>query len=260
MKKENKHIYLYIGLTITVIFIALTPYIFAKGYSGVVFNADTGAIGDTIGGITAPFVNLLAAFLVWISFREQVKANKLLSTETSYNFIKSLIEDFHKSYAKFVNANEQLIRDFYNFSLTSYPYNDLYKAGYVKPYYLETDNEDEIKKQTKNEINRLYYITYSILNKMSGSMLIFSTILNNINRSTLEESIKTSFLVQINEEFIYFKNTLDKSNEAIKLLTSLNNQHNFIELDIIKINKIQKRLTNYTKNFLILKDKNHSLD
>ncbi|MDP2541447.1 hypothetical protein CSC81_00325 [Tenacibaculum discolor] len=260
MKKENKHIYLYIGLTITVIFIALTPYIFAKGYSGVVFNADTGAIGDTIGGITAPFVNLLAAFLVWISFREQVKANKLLSTETSYNFIKSLIEDFHKSYAKFVNANKQLIRDFYNFSLTSYPYNDLYKAGYVKPYYLETDNEDEIKRQTKDEINRLYYITYNILIKMSGSMLIFSTILNSINNSTLEAPIKASFLVHINEEFKYFRDTLAKNRSAIKLLESLNKQHDFLELNIMELNKIHKRLTNYIDNFLILKDKNHTLN
>ncbi|WP_425659147.1 hypothetical protein [Tenacibaculum ascidiaceicola] len=260
MKKESKYIYLYIGLGIFIIFTALTPLIFAKGYSGVIFNAETGAIGDTIGGITAPFVNLLAAFLVWISFREQVEANKLLSTETSYNFIKSLIEDFHKSYGKFVNTNEQLIRDFYNFSLTSYPYNDLYKAGYVKPYYLETDNEDEIKRQTKDEINRLYYITYNILIKMSGSMLIFSTILNSINNSTLEAPIKASFLVHINEEFKYFRDTLAKNRSAIKLLESLNKQHDFLELNIMELNKIHKRLTNYIDIFLILKDKNHTLN
>ncbi len=37
----------------------------------------TGPIGDTIGGITAPFFNLLAAILIFISFRAQVKANSI---------------------------------------------------------------------------------------------------------------------------------------------------------------------------------------
>lgn len=262
MKKENKHIYLYIGLSIAIIFIALTPLIFTKGYSGIIFNADTGVIGDTIGGVTAPFINLLAAFLVWISFKEQVKANKLLSTETSYNFIKSLIEDFHKSYNKFVNTNKDLIRNFYNFSISNYPYEDLSKSGYAKLHYLETNIEDQedIISRTKSESNKLYYITYSILNEMSGSLLIFSTVLNNVNESTLEKPIKTSFLVQINDEFIYFKNTLQKSSEAIKLLTSLNNQHDFIELDITRLNKIHKRLTNYIEKFLTIKNINHNLN
>lgn len=38
----------------------------------------TGEIGDTIGGITAPFINGLAAVLVFIAFKEQVNANKLI--------------------------------------------------------------------------------------------------------------------------------------------------------------------------------------
>jgi len=45
------------------------------------FNYETtGAIGDTIGGLTGPFINGLGAILVYIAFREQVKANKLLSS------------------------------------------------------------------------------------------------------------------------------------------------------------------------------------
>ncbi len=39
--------------------------------------SETGSIGDTIGGITAPIINLFAAFLVYLAFREQVKANEL---------------------------------------------------------------------------------------------------------------------------------------------------------------------------------------
>lgn len=37
----------------------------------------TGQIGDTIGGITAPVINLIGAILVYISFKAQINANKL---------------------------------------------------------------------------------------------------------------------------------------------------------------------------------------
>lgn len=42
--------------------------------------SNTGSIGDTIGGITAPIINLFAAFLVYLAFREQVKANEIQVT------------------------------------------------------------------------------------------------------------------------------------------------------------------------------------
>ena len=37
---------------------------------------NSGQIGDTIGGITSPFFNLIAAVLIFLSFREQVKTNR----------------------------------------------------------------------------------------------------------------------------------------------------------------------------------------
>lgn len=38
---------------------------------------DTDAIGDTIGGITAPFLNLAGAVLIYLSFSQQMEANKI---------------------------------------------------------------------------------------------------------------------------------------------------------------------------------------
>jgi len=53
----------------------------------------TGNIGDTIGGITAPVINLIGAILVYISFKVQSNANqiqyRLLQQE-----IKNMIEIF----------------------------------------------------------------------------------------------------------------------------------------------------------------------
>lgn len=61
---------------------------------------ETGQIGDTIGGITAPIVGLASAILIYLSFSAQIKANKITleATQVSQqegNF-KYIIEEFEK--------------------------------------------------------------------------------------------------------------------------------------------------------------------
>ena len=79
-------------LLVVITLILLTPILFTQIYSGIEFG-NPAEIGDTIGGITAPFINIGAAILVYLSFNEQIKANDLLSKESSYNYIKLLNED-----------------------------------------------------------------------------------------------------------------------------------------------------------------------
>ncbi|SDY08528.1 hypothetical protein SAMN05444411_1216 [Lutibacter oricola] len=71
MKKSN--IFLIIGILLLVV---ISPALFTQLEWLISFDTDSGAIGDTIGGITAPFINILGAFLIYISFQEQVKANQ----------------------------------------------------------------------------------------------------------------------------------------------------------------------------------------
>lgn len=76
MKEHKFTILISIGV---VLIILVAPFIFTSPYYLARFNfSGTGSVGDTIGGLTAPFINGLAAILVFIAFREQVKANKLL--------------------------------------------------------------------------------------------------------------------------------------------------------------------------------------
>lgn len=46
---------------------------------------NTGQIGDTIGGITAPFVGLLSAYLVYISFKAQIAANNKFAESRTHD-------------------------------------------------------------------------------------------------------------------------------------------------------------------------------
>ncbi|MHA7830692.1 MAG: hypothetical protein ACX93O_06310 [Flagellimonas sp.] len=61
-------------LIILLVLSIFAPLFFTQLFSGVSFM-NTGQIGDTIGGTTAPFINLIAAFLVYKSFTAQIRAN-----------------------------------------------------------------------------------------------------------------------------------------------------------------------------------------
>jgi len=68
----------------------ITPALFTQLPSFVSFH-NTGQIGDTIGGITAPFINILAAFLVYKSFDAQIRAN--LDQRRSHKIEMDLIRE-----------------------------------------------------------------------------------------------------------------------------------------------------------------------
>lgn len=70
--KESKII-----LSVGVLLVLISPYLFTRGLGWISFE-NTGPIGDTIGGITAPIVNLIGAILVYYAFLVQIDANKLI--------------------------------------------------------------------------------------------------------------------------------------------------------------------------------------
>jgi gas vesicle protein len=57
------------------ILLIFTPFLLTRNWFGWIDFSKTGEIGDTIGGTLAPLVGLIGAILVYISFREQYKAN-----------------------------------------------------------------------------------------------------------------------------------------------------------------------------------------
>jgi len=59
-----------------------TPFLLKADDFHARFNfSETGQIGDTVGGITAPFMNLIGAFLVFFALQAQVKANELIQDQ-----------------------------------------------------------------------------------------------------------------------------------------------------------------------------------
>lgn len=101
-KLENyttSEMFLLILLVITVIpFLYTIPAFFERfDYS------TTGQIGDTIGGITAPFINGLAAILVFAAFKAQIQANQIFKEGEMSRTILDQI--------KIIQENEDIDKD-----------------------------------------------------------------------------------------------------------------------------------------------------
>ncbi len=74
--------------------------------------SNKGQIGDTIGGITGPFINLLGAILVYLSFQQQREANRIQSEAlqedrdrtnslNKFNQLVNLMTDVNELYESF---------------------------------------------------------------------------------------------------------------------------------------------------------------
>ena len=69
-------------LGLGVIIILIIPFLLTREYFCNLFNfSSTGQIGDTIGGTTAPFLNLIGAILIFYALKAQVKANEIIQDQ-----------------------------------------------------------------------------------------------------------------------------------------------------------------------------------
>ncbi len=80
LKNEFGLIIIVIGLLSLISF----PWIFTRTGGLFHFNTDTGVIGDTIGGITAPISGFLGAILVYLALKEQIKANTIIINQFAH--------------------------------------------------------------------------------------------------------------------------------------------------------------------------------
>lgn len=96
---KHSHIILIAGLVILV----SAPILATSLYTGINFTK-TGEIGDTIGGITAPIAHLIGAFLVFISFKTQIRANEIQQKALKKEKIEIIRERLNSRLTGLANA------------------------------------------------------------------------------------------------------------------------------------------------------------
>jgi hypothetical protein len=73
--------------------------------------SSVGQVGDTIGGITAPFIGLLSAYLIYKAFIVQVEANKIQSKNNEFGIALKLIDDLENRLTRGVHRYESTLSD-----------------------------------------------------------------------------------------------------------------------------------------------------
>lgn len=101
MAQENIKRPLVGGSLILILLLIPTVYAIVFLVAFIYYDFDwskTGVIGDTFGGLTAPFVNLVGAILVYISFEAQRKANKIQQDDLDKSRGEFLATQYFQSY------------------------------------------------------------------------------------------------------------------------------------------------------------------
>lgn len=89
-RKQRKVLSPWFMATIAIAMVFASIVLFTLPAFWSVFNlSDTGQIGDTIGGIAAPIVGILGAVLVYMSFKEQLEANRIQRNALNDEILRS---------------------------------------------------------------------------------------------------------------------------------------------------------------------------
>jgi hypothetical protein len=134
-------------LIVGILLMVLLPFLFTRPW-GLLVLTETGSIGDSIGGMTAPAIGLMSAALIFLSFQAQIRMN-----ERQWNEIKKQQNIKNNDFAiEMVSEITNCFKDkYYVFSLL--------KNDEVE-YYLEiikSMNLDEIKDVFENKLASNYF-------------------------------------------------------------------------------------------------------
>lgn len=103
--------YLLIFILAYIIIVTLAPYILTRECTLFPDFTCTGTIGDTIGGITAPFIGFLAAILTFLAFKVQYNANERQKEQMAQQNKNLSIERFEHNFFNFLNQLRELEKE-----------------------------------------------------------------------------------------------------------------------------------------------------
>lgn len=89
--RKHTDVFLVIGILLVLIF----PWLITRPF-GIIDFTETGEIGSTIGGITAPITGIIGAVLIYLALVEQRKANTIQSENNTIQSLLTLLIDLER--------------------------------------------------------------------------------------------------------------------------------------------------------------------
>jgi hypothetical protein len=158
--------------------ILVVPFLFTLPVFNVYKSeaGSTGEIGDTIGGLTAPFINGIGAILVYLAFKEQVKATHQTRNLELYKIISDRLNWLKSDNYDIVTIENTINNQLAARTVPQHPYN---KATYLliefeELFDIASKSTDE-KENLIRQIQYLYRILYrDRLTNIQRQSIIFS--------------------------------------------------------------------------------------
>jgi hypothetical protein len=206
-------------LVLGMIGMLIAPFLFTR--KGYISFAETGQIGDTIGGITAPITSLVGSVLVFLALRAQVLANKV----TQEQIREHKMEQQTRREVLYVS---ELYK---NFTATIQNYETKYYKGYRAITKIMTWLAKREKENAHDE-GLLYYGTAA---ELYGILQLGKLFLEQVNKSRIDADDKQHFKELIKhhyDSFILPYLTKDNLRSKCKVCGE---SHNSIPLKMSKI-------------------------
>lgn len=156
-----------------------------RGWSGISFQ-DTGTIGDTIGGITAPLTSLIGSILVYFALKAQIDANKLIQDQ----FDQQKKDEIERKKLSYITEQINIVRsDLNDFTFS-------YKDGNYKFNYTGADAIFEYLQKIKHRGNHDedVFATNPKIVELYNILQIFDKLVSLINTEKIPDQDKVYFI------------------------------------------------------------------
>lgn len=245
LKRINK--YAIFIVLLGVLGVIISPYLFTL--PGTIDFSQTGDIGSTIGGITAPIVGILSVVLIYLSFFAQFHANQLQfkalidekeekEKEKNIRFIESQLENIRKSWKEFQNKITIPLAQYEKKpELTIKLIQSLFHLNAINYLLLLIDRifntikeNEELQQDLKNRY--VFSDILLIINETKGLFESLKIILDEKYKADPKARFTSEMIdrvVQIQIKLSHIANRPENQEEVIKLLKAIDQLNNLEE-------------------------------
>lgn len=241
LTKEEKYLLGFVGVVIVAL-----PYIFTRNLNFISFT-ETGSIGDTIGGITAPFLSFFGSILVYLALKSQIDANNEIKRQfkkqeinnsndfifSNYkeriNMIISEINSFNISFHDGTLISN--IKDIPSYNGKKYNFIGIQALNLYLIEYFRLKKQLENDKIKKFKLDTSYHSIFLNINNLI--LLFYKTHTEIINcsldesyKSELEELLKYTYYSKLN----YFLEIYSENDPEDKLNLNTNYLYSYYKL------------------------------
>lgn len=198
-----------------IIFSFIAPIMFSQYYSLIIFDEDTAAIGDTIGGIMSPFIGISGVIMTGIAFYAQYRANEMVRNQFELQKFENQFHEMLRLHKENVNGIEIQKNDSNSVIKGRSVFYEMKKEFTTALYIVKNliQNIDDIKK--------VYDIFFWGLNK-EASNEIEKMILEEIKKIELFHKNKKNNKFDLLNVISTEQSVLYKSNLSITFLAGYN--------------------------------------